>query len=706
MGGVREMIDSGEMTGRGLPRGFLPLLQLWLLRVLVKFEGYRHVMDDRRVLEAWAFRFVGVDPEEEGVPFNGKELLGRLKRGLAILAILAPKAPRNATLSKNIGWLTSSLGLTEVERDIVLFLAAAHHCTPLARLLDKLGALRTHEVHALMAVVLDRPYSEVSAALMHDSKLVSSGLVWVQLAAKWNLDAKIGLLQGVGEQLTLEHRDRASLFLSNFKRAVPTTLALHDFEHLGVDLRILMAYLKDSLANGRRGVNVLMHGPPGTGKSELTKVLASSLGAELFEIASEDRFANVHKPEARFGAFRLAQGVLGGNTTALILFDEVEDVFQNKDDEEGGSHTGNKCGRKAWINRLLEANPVPAVWVTNTTVMLDRAFIRRFDLVLEVGVPPRSVRSRLLDRYTSDIPVTTGWRARAAQHEGLTPATIEQAAKVTRVVLGALPDLDGDAVVDRVLGNALEALGASRRPRHAPSSQTTYRLDLLNADRDLVALRDGLRRTKAGRLCLYGPPGTGKTALAQHLAEVLDLPLHVHRASDILSAYLGETEAMMARMFRRAEEEGAVLLLDEADTFLRDRALAQRSWEVSQTNEMLTQMEAYEGIFVASTNLMGELDPASLRRFDIKIRFDYLNKGQRLSMFQDCLSALGLPIDNHGADMVGGMSRLTPGDYANVMRQARLDGPPTARHLADLLVRECSLKMGSPRRPIGFHGGC
>ena len=103
-----------------------------------------------------------------------------------------------------------------------------------------------------------------------------------------------------------------------------------------------------------------------------------------------------------------------------------------------------------------------------------------------------------------------------------------------------------------------------------------------------------------------------------HLAEVLDRPLMLKRASDLQSKWLGEAEQNMARMFRDATTDGAVLLLDEADTFLRDRRGAEKSWEVSQVNEMLTQLETFHGVFIASTNLMESLDQAALRRFELK----------------------------------------------------------------------------------------
>jgi SpoVK/Ycf46/Vps4 family AAA+-type ATPase len=310
-------------------------------------------------------------------------------------------------------------------------------------------------------------------------------------------------------------------------------------------------------------------------------------------------------------------------------------------------------------------------------MVLDRAYLRRFDYVLEVSIPPRSIRAKILDRYLGDLTVSPAWKAMAAEHDGLTPAAVERAAKVTRTVMEAQPGLDADLVVGRVVENGLAALGGPRRSSTAPPATTTYRLEVLNTDRDLVAICAGLKRTGAGRLCLYGPPGTGKTGFGHHLAEVLDRPLLLKRASDLQSKWLGETEQNMARMFAEAAADNAVLLLDEADSFLQDRRGAERSWEVSQVNEMLTQMESFAGIFIASTNLMGKLDQAALRRFELKVKFGYLGRDQILAMYRDSLGLLALPPNPAAEGYVVGLTNLTPGDFAAALRQARLSGART-----------------------------
>ncbi len=189
------------------------------------------------------------------------------------------------------------------------------------------------------------------------------------------------------------------------------------------------------------------------------------------------------------------------------------------------------------------------------------------------------------------------------------------------------------------------------------------------------------------------------------------VPILVRRASDVLGPYVGETEQNLRDMFEQATRERALLLVDEADSFIRDRGRAMQSWEVTQVNELLVQMECFEGLFVCTTNLMNELDEASLRRFTLKIRFDALDSEQRQRLFDATLASLGVDGQNESAasttrSALERLDRLTPGDFAVVARKLTLlSGDATrevsARTLLDELRRECEAKRGATRA-LGF----
>jgi SpoVK/Ycf46/Vps4 family AAA+-type ATPase len=168
--------------------------------------------------------------------------------------------------------------------------------------------------------------------------------------------------------------------------------------------------------------------------------------------------------------------------------------------------------------------------------------------------------------------------------------------------------------------------------------------------------------------------------------------------------FVGQTEAKIAAMFREAASERGVLLLDEADSFLRSRQGAVRSWELTQVNELLKQMEDYDGIFICATNLIDQLDEAALRRFDLKVEYRYLTAVQARELFFATLARRDLASDAVLARLAR-LHNLTPGDFATVVRKAAILGEPLkAEALITGLEAECAAKPDGRRRPIGFAG--
>ena len=222
----------------------------------------------------------------------------------------------------------------------------------------------------------------------------------------------------------------------------------------------------------------------------------------------------------------------------------------------------------------------------------------------------------------------------------------------------------------------------------------------LNSAYPVESIVAALKRRGAGTLCFYGRSGTGKTALGRHISTALDRELIVKSASSVLSMWVGGTEKNIAAMFREAEDAGAVLLLDEADTLMRDRTRAERSWEASQVNEFLARIEEYRGIFICTTNLFRDLDQALLRRFTFKIEFLPMTPEQRARMLaQEFAERVSGEEARHRA-----LDGLTPGDVANGKRQVTLmDDSASPAALVDLLIAEISAREGEgTRKQIGF----
>ena len=234
----------------------------------------------------------------------------------------------------------------------------------------------------------------------------------------------------------------------------------------------------------------------------------------------------------------------------------------------------------------------------------------------------------------------------------------------------------------------------------APPSQRTrdnYDPAMIRADTDPVQLADRLVASVARNfsLCLQGPPGTGKSAYARYLAGRLGLEVMQKRASDLMSMWVGGTERNIADAFAEARHAEAVLVFDEADSLLADRRLAERHWEVSQVNEMLTWMENHPFPVACTTNFGERLDLATLRRFTFKIVLGYLSPEQARTAFR-------VYFGTEPPAEIAGLRTLTPGDFPVVLRRAEILGCLRNPEAVTAMLRaECEAK---PRflRSIGF----
>lgn len=688
-----------------IPKAYNPIFKLWILR-LIKLGGGLHAeRRNRSDISRAALEAAGLGTLAEcsrhSEPAEIAMAEARFRRALAEAEAEKPTLPSHTLMSQNLARLGESAGLSIADQTILHFVVLGFLHPGLENALEQMGSLSTSSLHALLARVLGLKPSIVSKALDPRNSLGHAGLLTVNTNSGYQFKGKIDVLCGLSDQLSSRHQDTWDLFRNAFIRAPEPGLQLSHYPHATKDLDILVPYLKEVLRSRRKGVNFLIHGTPGTGKTQLVRALASEMNADLFEVASEDHQGGPLESNDRFRGYQLAQAVLGRQGRNLIFFDEIEDVFRPNEARSRFEET-NVSGQKAWVNKVLEENTVPAFWVTNHLHVLDEAYIRRFDYVLRLDNPPRSVRRRMLEENLGRLPVDADHKNRLAEHEGLSPAIINRAARVVQIAHPAMGQTDAGPTFSHVLGNALEALGHSRTPRQSVEVVTDYRPELVNTDCDLSPALVGLREHGGGRICFYGPPGTGKTAYGRHLAEQLDRPLLLKRASDLLSMWVGGTEKNLAAMFEEARTEGAVLLLDEADGFLQERGSAQHNWEVTQVNEMLTQMEAFNGIFIASTNLMDRLDSAALRRFDLKVRFDYLRPEQAWVMFQDAAGKLGIEAEPCIRGSLARCGILTPGDFATILRQARMNRPKNAQDLLARLEAECQVKPDHRRKPIGF----
>jgi len=609
--------------------------------------------------------------------------------------------PVPGAIGKNIKAIGQLLGLNPVELSTLRFLLLLNSEETLVQVAEAFGPLSLEGAAKIVALAIDEQSGAVVKALHYKGRLLASGLVRVE-ERPHHLDGKIALKAGLIDAIHCEGLTREELVDRFLSTAPPPTLNWDDFAHLRDEVACAKEVLRAALRSQRAGINVLFYGETGTGKTELSRLIAQELGAPIYCIGHSNSDG-----ESAAAAERLSSLMLGNQLvrdgTSLLLFDEFEDVFSwgMTSLVEGRGALG---GSKQWLNLLLETNPVPTVWITNKA-RIDPAYLRRFSCVLEFRAAGQRQRARVLARHLGeDSDLTTRDIDAVAQQFHSSPAQLATAISVAkmnspdnRVERGALERIL--APVERLI----TGVDPLRRPIFDMES---YQLDALNSSADLVGIAERLAAWKpSGRaglsLCLYGPPGTGKSEYAKYLAHRMGRPLVVARASDLLNCFVGGTEKNIANVFRDAEDNDALLLLDEVDSLLRDRKTAQRSWEVTEVNELLQQLESFRGVVVCTTNLWGNIDEAALRRFIFKLEFRYLRPAQALALFDSMFKGRGL-LDAGVAAQLAGLSQLTPGDFAAVARQERASGVLLdARALVAALEAEVRVKPGVAR-PAGF----
>ena len=582
--------------------------------------------------------------------------------------------------------LTNRLDLDPIEREILALTLLYRQDERLERLVDRLSAARGGVSRlrcdaGLIALLLGQDPVALEPRLRPTGRLRASGLLHVDRDGDVDVIGRLGMLVRCA---TLPQADPFEQLLG---RAVAPTLPWDAFDHLGGAATVAADILRAAVAGRETGVNILLYGPPGTGKTSFAATLAARIHAQLRPITEHDDEGHEPHRFERLAGLQLAQRLAPpGNT--VLLFDEAEDLFmRDPNPRTAGSNS------RVFIHRILERAAIPVIWTANDVAILGPAVARRMTMCLKLEIPGVAVRTRLWRNLAEaeGIALPEPEAAGLARLVPAAPALAATAMRATRLAAGdaATARLIVEGIARAVAGGHIATPPPERPDRYDPA--------LVNADQDLPHLADRLCRADAPSavsILLTGPPGSGKSAWARHLAERMGLDVLQKRASDLLGMYVGETEANIAQAFAEARQSRALLIFDEADSLLAERATAVRSWEVSQVNEMLTWMEQHPLPFVCTTNLPDRLDRASLRRFLVKLRFTWLTPAQARLAFTRFFDLPPPPA-------LDALATLTPADFALVHRRATLTGQlhdPTA--LLTFLSSECTGREGAQR--IGF----
>ncbi|MFL5302208.1 MAG: AAA family ATPase [Anaeromyxobacteraceae bacterium] len=615
-------------------------------------------------------------------------------------------APPGAPVRQNLRFVAKLLGLSRDEAAVLQFLLVLQRSERLQAVAHALGDLTLSEAFKAVAAATRLSEHRVATCFGAASRLTQAGLVSVDSDDSYRLAMKVRPTERLLDLVFLPSLDRDTFVRAFVEPATGSTLSRSDFAD-GASVQMACDLVRAAARTGARGVNLLVHGPTGVGKTELARLLGQETGLQVLAVGRADASGGSADPAERLASLRLALQ-LAPRGQSILLFDELEDLFRWELNLFTASRAAPQMS-KQWFGALLEENAVPIVWCTNRIEGIDPAFLRRFAYAVELKAPGARQRAKVLARHLGDAaPLSSADVEAIAQRFEACPAQFATAVRGARLVApSGVPDR---ATLERLLApvhKAITGQDVTLRPVFEPAG---YRVDALHCAEDLAAIAEEVARFAPGpgpglSFCLYGPPGTGKSEYVKYLAWRSGRPLVYRRVSDLVSCYVGQTERNIAAAFEEARQDGSILLFDEADSFLRDRRGAVHSWQVTEVNEFLQQLESFPGIVACTTNLWRDIDEAALRRFVFKLELLFPTAEQSSALFcaffPEAFEAAG------EAAVLAAMRELpslTPGDFAAVARRVRaVRGSRDLDQLARMLAAEVGVKRQVPRA-VGFQG--
>ena len=687
--GLRDYIDSEQPNGYAYSHHF-------------DYDGelkYTFREDDKisRAFRSWETE------EEIDVNFcrvfliGGREEFGDLLKTAFLSdshsARISPRIKKIATSLKPVKFLQDSLSLSDDEASLLLLAYKTRSIKELWAISSAL--LDEYTWFDIYAYFLDFSPREVQKMLRSDGKLVSYGF----MDSTGDIDEDSigciasGTLETFFSDILKEQDTEGAFSLESF--AVPPKAA-----------EICLAMLSCD-----NPVNILLYGAPGSGKTEFAKSLAKKCGFSAFVFKNDSELDN----EKGLNAICRLNCLLSLNKRdSVIIVDEADTILEtNLSIMSFLMNEGNSSPKKGTVNRMLENSLNRVIWIVNHTAQIEDSTRRRFTYSVKFHEMNEATIRDIAREKIASLKIAEPTREKILELCGryrVTGASVDNMVKALKSL-----DLSDGKKAEEDVQEVLEAnstlLFGKAKMRERVGAE--YALDVLNcsvsAEKIVKMVKNALifaeknRGTQNGiRILLYGESGTGKTEFARFIAGELNKKILLRRASDVLGKYVGENERHIREAFEEAEQTGAILLFDEADSFFASREGARMSWERTMTNEFLTQMEEFSGILICTTNLRSIMDSAAERRFHIISEFKALKTDGVEKLLKRFFPAITFSAND--AERISRANSAVPGDFGTLSSKIRFmdEKDITADFVVGELLKIQDEKLNGKERKIGF----
>ena len=582
-------------------------------------------------------------------------------------------------VEQRVGELQRVLKLSDVEREIMLFAYLKRECN-----LDYPRHVDNAEKPVFYAMALNISHGEILKAMDASGKLRK----YEVLDDDWdfNYRAYSSFLCGTADEAIERH----------FYRKMEGESLPWDFYG---SLATNHGEILKKMLNARKGkLNILLYGAPGTGKTSFARTLAAETGYTPYEIRQGDEEGRNMNSRSRLAGIQICNDQID-SSDSLMVIDEADGLLRGNSSlfailfGGGGAST-----EKGIVNSLMDDIKVPTIWISNAPAwQMDESVRRRFDYSVCFEKLNTAQREAIWRNCITKFEL--GDLIHDNEIPELASKYIVSAGGISMVLENLKRLKPAPEVVQKTIATLMKShcklMGADKSDKFLPVRE--YSLEGLNVKSQIPLAKieasvrkyaDAIESADSDdfprmNILLHGVPGSGKTEWVKHLGKMLGKRVVVKMGSDILDKYVGGTEKNISQAFAEAEAEGAILFFDEVDSLLQDRRGAHASWEVSQVNELLHDMEESKVILVCATNFLESLDQAVLRRFSFKIEFAPLENSGKKIFFEKVFKS-ELTADEEKE--LFSIPNLTPGDFRAVKESLRFvaDNATTADRIAAL----------------------